>query len=231
MSRDNIIWSNDIDDLWNDEDYQRDQYDAYLDQFEWSHPKEEIDPSVLTRSNYDDEYVDPDEEQPMSFEEWLEDDFYSDYDLMNIEAEYAKEDLEDNVCPMIEKQLNDNILIMVGSRSGWRAGSGAMFFDGTDGFVDYIYDRNYDNYSELTKNEDGTIHYRTADHDGSTSGDLYTVTEDRDLLLDVARTNGYMEDAEDNEDYAIDLLMDDIKDEYIPKVGFDKILVPIKVEW
>ena len=243
MSRQDIIWSNDIDDLWSDEDYQRDQYEAYLDQFEWSRPKEEIDPSVLTRSNYDDEYVDPDEEQPLSFEEWLEDYFYTDYVLMNIEAEYAKEDLENNVCPMIEKQLNYNILVMAGSRSGWRAGSGVMVFDGTDGFVDYIYDRNYDNYSELTKNEDGSIHYSTADHDGSTSGDLYTITTDREALLNVAVANGYMdeetlEDYRDyysssmsDEDIAIELLEDDIADEVIPKNNFKAILVPIRLEW
>jgi len=165
MADSNVIWSNDIDGLWGDESYQREMYEN------------DIDNGVI--------------EEGYPFEDWLEG-FYQDYDAMNRESEYMAEDFEESIAPIIRKQADSipdanewgatSPIFLIGSRSGWRAGSGGMAFDDTDAFTKWLLQRDYDNATEL-ENDGGIMYLVSHDHDGSTSGTLYTLPTTREGMM------------------------------------------------
>jgi hypothetical protein len=162
----NVIWSNDIDGLWGDEVYQRETYEAAIE----------------------DGYIDAD----YPFEEWLEKDFYTDYDGMNLQLENMNEDYYDTVKPIIDRQADSvpevsewggsSPIFLIGNRSGWRSGSGGLAFDSIDQFNDWVLHRDYDNTTEIC-NDGGYMYLISYDHDGTTSGTLYTFPTTKEGMM------------------------------------------------
>lgn len=159
------IWTNDVSEFMNDESYQRNMYDDYLE------------------SGGD-----------LDFDTWLEKDFYQDYDLWEIDYDLVKEDFDYNIIPMIEnspsmtdfpttKQWGRRPpLFLVGSRSGWRAGSGGFVWETVDDMRKQILYPNYDSTTTIY-NDNGEMYISQSDHDGTTSGTLCTFTSDESALL------------------------------------------------
>lgn len=256
MSRqDNIIWEKEPNFLY-DEEYKQEvfnnEYQEYLDELydEYGLSRDvefNKGSDVLNRRNYDTDWADEeDAEWRAELEDDIQDfdDWYEEYvnNQWEIEQYAIREDWDMSIAPAIDSQIKNGCLFLVGYRAdqlSWKNGGGHVQFSDADGLFDWLCD--FDD-AELI-DDDGVIEASGHDHDGSTSGTLYTLTEDRDILLEVAKANGYMDEADDHgvgyyrqyysssysdEDIAIDLLLDDIKDEYMIEVDFDKLLVPIK---
>lgn len=229
MSDKNVIWSNDVYELWSDEGYQQDAY------------QNDIDNGIIT------------EDTP--FDEWKSEYFDHDYDGMNIEAENMAWDFKENIQPMIEAQANQvpdlnewggkSPIFLVGGRSGWRAGKGGMAFDDTDAFADWLLYRDYDNTTEL-QNDNGVLYLVSYDHDGSTAGTLYTLPTTKEGMMNLIKNcTNYADDVADYRDEYPGLSDDEIMWElfYQDTFGYQyetnwrdltqypEYLEPIKVNW
>lgn len=142
------------------------------------------------------EYVDGCEmsgEEPDDFETWY-DDYVS--SMWDADWEMLKEDLESYVLPEIDKQINNDILLLSGSYGSnypdFRpSGDGGILWDnGTDDLEHFMFD--FDR-CQITS-EDGIIGIHCADHDGTISGQLFTLPDD---VTELAKALGY----EDEEDF------------------------------
>lgn len=161
-----IIWDSEID--YYDKDYmdsvKKGQYQDYLD--------------------------DLGEEEPEDFESWYEG--YID-DMSYEDARWLEEDLDDNILPNIDKQLNDNVLLLSGSYGSNYAdfrpsGEGGVFWEnGTDDFKSYI--SGFDRVCITTHN--GILGAICNDHDGTVSGQFYTLPDDKTELI---KALGYEEE-------------------------------------
>ena len=161
-----IIWDSEID--YYDKDYmdsvKKGQYQDYLD--------------------------DLGEEEPEDFESWYEG--YID-DMSYEDARWLEEDLDDNILPNIDKQLNDNALLLSGSYGSNYAdfrpsGEGGVFWEnGTDDFKSYI--SGFDRVCITTHN--GILGAICNDHDGTVSGQFYTLPDDKTELI---KALGYEEE-------------------------------------
>lgn len=192
MADKNVIWSNDVDELWGDEDYQRESYEA------------DIESGLI------------DESYP--FEDWLED-FYKDYDAMSREAEYMAEDYEMSIESIIKKQADSipdanewgatSPIFLIGNRSGWRAGSGGMAFDNVKEFSKWLLQSDYDNSTEI-QNDNGNMYLVSYDHDGTTVGTLYTLpTTKEGMLAFIKNCTIYPDEIEDYRDEFQEGMTDD----------------------
>ena len=201
-----IIWDSEID-YYDEEtmnDVKENQYQDYLDSFEPSVPtfdewvEDQLDNLVSSgayetreealedmrddlQADYED-YIKTYKDEPLDFETWyegyIEDSAYDD-------SEYLVEDLEDNVLPEIEKQLNDKVLLLSGGYNSNYAdfrpsgAGGVMWNNGTSGFRDYI--GNFDRVAITTSN--GVLGAVCADHDGTVAGSFYTLPADKTELM------------------------------------------------
>lgn len=262
MSRkDNIIWQKEPNYLY-DEEYKdevfNNEYQEYIDEIYDMYgvsrepsdnvDTDELDINVLTRRNYDTDFADEEDEEAREYEEEMRaeaeaeikdfDDWYYDYvnQIWEDEQYIIREDWEQSIAPAIDKQINNDCLFLVGYRRdqlSWKNGGGHVQFSDADGLLDWLC--GFDD-AELY-DEDGIITASGHDHDGSTSGTLYTITNDYDLIIDVARQNGFENEIENarewysssatDEDILNDLLFEALENgERIE--GLDKLLVPIK---
>ena len=162
-----IIWDSQID--YYDENYMSDiknnQYQDYLDSL-------------------------GEDEEPEDFESWYEG--YID-DMSYDDARWLEEDLDENILPNIDNQLNDNALLLSGSYGSNYAdfrpsGEGGVFWeDGIDGFKSYI--GGFDRVCITTQN--GILGAICNDHDGTVSGQFYTLPDDKTELI---KAMGYEEE-------------------------------------
>lgn len=162
-----IIWDSEID--YYDENYMSDiknnQYQDYLDSL-------------------------GEDEEPEDFESWYEG--YID-DMSYDDARWLEEDLDENILPNIDNQLNDNALLLSGSYGSNYAdfrpsGEGGVFWeDGIDGFKSYI--GGFDRVCITTQN--GILGAICNDHDGTVSGQFYTLPDDKSELI---KAMGYEEE-------------------------------------
>lgn len=221
------IWTNDIDSVWNDEEIQRESYDNYVS-----------------------------DGGDLEFDEWLYSVWWQDYEGMDIAYEAAEEDFAQTIVPIINRTVDkfptknqygySAPIFLIGSRSGWRAGSGGMSWDTVDEFEDWVNHRNYDNVTTIY-NDGGVLYLSSADHDGTIGGTLYTLPSDESRLLQfIKECTIYPDDLEDYRDeYAdgmtddeilLEMLYDDIcQDSYdvdwsgITRGDYTKYLEPITV--
>lgn len=207
-----IIWDSEVD--YYDEDYMEDikqnQYQDYLDDFEPSEPlsyedwldSEEcydehyymFEQSGLTdwedvineyednfKEDYDD-YVAYYKDEPLPFDKW-----YSNYiqDASYDDWEYLEDDLKSNIFPEIDKQVNDDVLILSGYYGSnypdfKSSGAGGKLFEkGTKDFRDYM--GNFDRVCITTQN--GILGAVLGDHDGTVSGQFFTLPDDKSELF------------------------------------------------
>ncbi len=194
------IWTNDVNEVMSDEYWQRESYDRYLEDIQ-----------------------DPDSgfygDDPLSFDDWLNEYWWTDYDLMNTEAEFMIENFDQDIMPIIDSQLDDfptkksngysAPLFLIGSRSGWRSGSGGISWSNSDKFRDWLIYRDYDNATTIY-NDNGVMYLSSADHDGTTGGTLYTLPSDESKLLQfIKECTIYPDDLEDYRGEYADGMTDD----------------------
>ena len=217
------IWTNDVLEIMNDKNYQQEAYDIYLD-----------------------------DGGDLDFDTWLEDDFYQDDDRWSNEYDLAEENFDFEIIPMIENSPSIKDfptmkqwgyappLFLVGSRSGWRAGSGGIVWESIDDMRKWILYPGYDSMTDIY-NDGGEMHISQSDHDGSTGGTLCTFTSDEAKLAECAKEylgsdlDDYRDEYDENltdDELALELLYDDIGHEYnfyfADFIGTD-CLVPVKI--
>lgn len=207
-----IIWDSEVD--YYDDDYMEDvkqnQYQDYLDDFEPSEPPT-FEDWVMSEECYDthynwfedtgitewsdlvdeyrdefkedyDDYVANYKDEPLPFDKW-----YSNYikDASYDDWEYLEDDLKSNIFPEIDKQVNDDVLILSGyygsnfpdfKSSG---AGGKLFENGTKDFRDYM--GNFDRVCITTQN--GILGAVLGDHDGTVSGQFFTLPDDKSELF------------------------------------------------
>ena len=211
----NIIWTSETTEDDYDQEELKERYQEYLD---------------TVNSDFYDTQNDADFE-PKSFEDWkydyIADDSYDQWDM-------KKEDLEENIYPMIDKQINNDILIVSGNYNSnypdfRKSGNGGKFLNKAEDILDWL--GNEDRIEIL--NNDGIIGVAGYDHDGSISGNLYTVPADDDLLYEIAMKTDYYDKDSTKEDVLGEFSYDvnhgniDMSDFW----GYEDKLIPIKVEW
>lgn len=149
------------------------------------------------------DYVDDDEKQE-AYNEYVEhcknttltpDDFETWFDNYRIDNadevwNWKEDDLKENIFPEIDKQLNDDILLLSGDYGSnypdFRPSGdgGVMFEKGTEDFRQYM--GNFDRVCITTQN--GILGTICNDHDGTVSGQFYTLPDDKTELI---KTMGY----------------------------------------
>ena len=127
----------------------------------------------------------PDE---MSFEDWAESWAYDQTDLI-------VEDLEENILPGIENQMNFDMLFVTGdyhsNYGDFRpSGNGGKSLHGIDELKDYLF--RWDGVE--ISNENGNIVLDAGDHDGSIEVGLFTFIDDKNKILEDL---GYTENNEE----------------------------------
>lgn len=252
-----IIWDSEINyyDEEYMEEIKNNQYQDYLDNFEPSEPptfEEWLDTEECYDNHYHwfedsgvadgdwdglvelykedfkedyDDFIANYEDKPLNFEQWyknyIEDSSYDDWEIL-------EDDLKENIFPEIDKQINHNCLILSGNYGsnypGFKpSGEGGKLFTGTDDFRNYM--AGFDRVCITTQN--GILGAICNDHDGTVSGQFYTVPED---LTELAQLMGYKEE-ESNYRTIADDLDQDLANEYLEAqqlTQFMDKLVPIK---
>lgn len=161
------------------------------------------------------DYVDDDEKQE-AYNEYVErcknttltpDDFETWFDNYRIDNadevwNWKEDDLKENIFPEIDKQLNDDILLLSGDYGSnypdFRPSGdgGVMFEKGTEDFRQYM--GNFDRVCITTQNEIlGTI---CNDHDGTVSGQFYTLPDDKTELIKAMGYEDIIKERYDEED-------------------------------
>lgn len=180
-----VIWSNDVNEILSDPEIQQDEYDQYV---------ERMDDSGM---------------EPKSFDAWLDTEYWEDYSLQEIQYDYVKEDFYQFIMPMVERAANNFPVFLIGSRSGWRAGSGGIAWDSAEKFGDWVFNRDYDNITTIS-NDNGIMTLSSSDHDGSTGGTLYTLPSDEQKLITLLKeATTYPDDVADYRDEYQEGMTDD----------------------
>lgn len=152
------------------------------------------------------------------------------------------EDLEENILPEIERQLEDNVILIAGAYNSNYAdfrpsGAGSVYLNGIDNLEEYM--GNFDRACITSIN--GNLGIILADHDGTVAGTLYTMPKGKDKV-EVLKAMGYEDRIKDfydevdieerntddlmEEQFQEDLIYDGVDEEEFGTV-VDK-LVPVK---
>lgn len=218
-----IIWDSEVD--YYDDEYMNDikenQYQDYLDNFEPSVPTfeewldDQLDDLVSSgayetadealedmrddlQADYED-YIETYKDEPLDFDTWysnyISDSSYEDWEML-------EEDLLDNVFPHIDEQVNDSVLVLSGyygsNYPDFRSSGagGKLFTDGTGGFRDYM--GGFDRVCITTQN--GILGAICNDHDGTVSGQFYTLPDDKTELIKALGYEEIIKERYDEED-------------------------------
>lgn len=161
------------------------------------------------------EYVD-DEQKEDAYNDYVEqcknttlqpDDFETWFDNYRIDHgdevwSWKEDDLKENIFPAIDKQLNDNILLLSGSYGSnypdFRPSGdgGVMWENGTDDFRAYM--GNFDSVAITTMN--GILGAICGDHDGTVSGQFYTLPDDKTEFIKALGYEDIIKERYDEED-------------------------------
>ena len=140
---------------------------------------DEIDKEEIRDNEYQD-YLDTleDGEEPQSLDDFCDELIENGYEDANLD------DLEENILPEIDKQINENYLMLCGGYNSnypdfKPSGSGGTDFEGIDGFRDYI--SNFDRVAITST--DGVLGAICGDHDGTVAGQFYTLPDDPKELI------------------------------------------------
>lgn len=244
-SEEHTIWDSEID--YYDEEYMNEvrenQYQDYLDNFEPSEPLS-FEDWVMSDECYDthyhwfedsgvtewtdlvdaykdefkedyDEYVANYKDEPLPFDKWyndyIEESSYDDWNTL-------KEDLENNILPSIERQMNYNCLILSGYYGSnypdfKSSGNGGKMFEDVDEFEDYMsrFDRT------IITTQAGILGSSLYDHDGTVSGEFYTLPENLTELVKAMNYETYVDIPEDitDEQDILDTVMDQFEEDLV----------------
>lgn len=174
-----------------------------------------VEEKVVWDSEHD-YVVDPENED---FKEWFEMNGYDEY-LEDVEDEDERaaiindylemynetdneiiiEDWQENILPLLEKQLDENdLMIMLGSAQTWRGTHDAgKILRGIDDFQSLVAD--YDEI-RLLINDEGGLAIELVHHDGTHRMDLYTFNGDTEGVYNKLIDLGMNEFADDYEDF------------------------------
>lgn len=173
--------------------------------------------------------------QPKSFENWLDDNINQ---LADDDWEIKEEDLDVNILPDIAHQINYDTLILSGSYGSnypdfRSSGEGGKMFDSTDDFKNYM--GNFDRVCITTKN--GILGAILDDHDGTISGQFYTLPENLTDLVKAINYEQYVDIPEDITDEAeiLETVIDQFEEDLVygsvdtsDLTNHIELLVPIK---
>ena len=172
---------------------------------------------------------------PDTFEEWLDNNINQ---LADDSWELQEEDLEQNILPVIDSQINYDTLILAGyygsNYPDFRSsGNGGKMFDSVEDFRSYM--GNFDRVCITTKN--GILGSILNDHDGTVSGQFFTLPENLTELVKAINYEQYVDIPEDmtDEDEIFEIVMDQFEEDLVYG-GVDiqdltnhiELLVPIK---
>ena len=172
---------------------------------------------------------------PDTFEEWLDNNINQ---LADDSWELQEEDLEQNILPVIDSQINYDTLILAGyygsNYPDFRSsGNGGKMFDSVEDFRNYMGD--FDRVCITTKN--GILGSILNDHDGTVSGQFFTLPENLTELVKAINYEQYIDIPEDitDEDEIFEIVMDQFEEDLVYG-GVDiqdltnhiELLVPIK---
>lgn len=153
---------------------------------------------VEFKEDYDD-YVANYKDEPLPFDKWynnfIEDSSYDDWNIL-------EDDLKENIFPTIDNQLVDNILLLSGNYGSnypdfKSSGAGGVLWEnGTDDFRAYM--GNFDRVCITTQN--GILGAICNDHDGTVSGQFYTLPEDKTELIKALGYEDIIKERYDEED-------------------------------
>lgn len=200
--------------------------------------------SETTEDDYDPEFLqeqyqeylenfseDGKENMAKDFDDWkydyIADDSYDQW-------QFKEEDLKENIYPMIDEQINNDILIVSGNYNSnypdFRpSGKGGKFLNKAEDLLDWLSKED----RVVFTNNDGVIGVEAYDHDGSIGGNLYTLPDDPNLLLEIAKaTDWYDIDGDDDEildEFKYDLTNGNVDMREFQ--GFEDKFIPIKVNW
>ena len=151
---------------------------------------DEIDKEEIRDNEYQD-YLDTleDGEEPQSLDDFcdelIENGFFDNYEDANLD------DLEENILPEIDKQLNYGYLVLCGGYNSnypdFRpSGNGGVDFEGAGEFRNYMsgFDR------VAITSTDGVLGAICGDHDGTVAGQFYTLPE---KLTELAKAMNYQD--------------------------------------
>ena len=173
--------------------------------------------------------------KPKDFEEWLDD---NNNQLADDDWEIKEEDLDVNILPDIAHQINYDTLILSGSYGSnypdfRSSGEGGKMFDSTDDFKNYM--GNFDRVCITTKN--GILGAILDDHDGTISGQFYTLPENLTDLVKAINYEQYVDIPEDITDEAeiLETVIDQFEEDLVygsvdvqDLTNHIELLVPIK---
>ena len=212
-------------------DYLRDYFEEQDEYKEWSDFINSYNDVDL--KEYYEEYLDAvkntEPAKPKEFDDWFEDYMVDDSaDQWN----YKEEDLQENVLPMIDKQVNGAIFITGNYNSNYpefrKSGPGGKIVKDGDDLINWLSD---EDRVEFTNEEGNQVGVAAYDHDGSIGGLLFTLPDDRNEILNIAMSTGYYDknDYEDT-DEIIDEFLYDLDQGNVSMHDVKKIdtLVPIK---
>lgn len=173
--------------------------------------------------------------QPKDFEEWLDDNTNQ---LAEDDWEIKEEDLDVNILPEIDRQINYDTLILTGyygsNYPDFRSsGNGGKMFDSIEDFKNYM--GNFDRVCITTKN--GILGSILNDHDGTVSGQFYTLPENLTDLVKAINYEQYVDIPEDITDEAeiLETVIDQFEEDLVygsvdtsDLTNHIELLVPIK---
>ena len=212
-------------------DYLRDYFEEQDEYKEWAdfiNSYNDVDLKEYYQE-YLDTVKDTEPAKPKEFDDWFEDYMVDDSaDQWN----YKEEDLQENVLPMIDKQVNGAIFITGNYNSNYpefrKSGPGGKIVKDGDDLINWLSD---EDRVEFTNEEGNQVGVAAYDHDGSIGGLLFTLPDDRNEILNIAMSTGYYDknDYEDT-DEIIDEFLYDLDQGNVSMHDVKKIdtLVPIK---
>lgn len=173
--------------------------------------------------------------QPKDFEEWLDDNTNQ---LAEDDWEIKEEDLDVNILPEIDRQINYDTLILTGyygsNYPDFRSsGNGGKMFDSIEDFKNYM--GNFDRVCITTKN--GILGAILDDHDGTISGQFYTLPENLTDLVKAINYEQYVDIPEDITDEVeiLETVIDQFEEDLVygsvdtsDLTNHIELLVPIK---
>lgn len=180
------------------------EYEEWYD-FISNYPEEDL---KRYYQDYLDDIKEREPDKPKDFDSWFEDYMIDDSDD---QWRYKEEDLQENVLPMIDKQVNGAIFITGNYNSNYpdfrKSGPGGKIVKDGDDLINWLSD---EDKVEFTNEEGNQVGIYAYDHDGSIGGLLYTLPDDQHKVLEIAMSTDYYDknEYEDNNEIISEFMYD-----------------------
>ena len=199
------LWTSEVtEDDYDKEDIRANEYQDYLDSLE-------------------------NKEDAKDFDEWFSNYMYDDSEF---QWDLKNEDLKENILPMIDDQVKGAIFIIGDYHSNYpdfrKSGPGGKVVKDADDLIDWLSE---EDTVIITYDDNDDLSIAGYDHDGSISGDLFTLPDDPHKILEIALSTDMYDknDYEDNNELIEDFLYDlSIGNVYTRDIKKPELLIPIK---